>query len=61
LAMRPRVATRFTPQINALYQQLRAAGKVKKVALTACRRQFWTMLNAMRKHWTPWQAQEVQS
>src|SRR5262249_57163686 len=42
-----RVATRFHPQIKALYQRLRAAGKRKKVALTACRHTLVTMLNAM--------------
>ena len=61
LDMSTRVATRFNPQIKAFYQRLLAAGNVKKVALTACMRQFLTMLNAMLKHRTPWQAQEVQS
>ena len=61
LYMSTRVATRFNPQIKAFYQQLLAAGKVKKVALTACMRKFLTILNAMLKHRTPWQPQEVQS
>ena len=61
LSMSTLVATRFNPQIKAFYQRLLAAGKVKKVALTACMRKFLTMLNAMLKHRTPWQAQEVQS
>ena len=61
LDMGPRVATRFNPRIKALYERLLAAGKVNKVALTACRPKFLTMLNAMLKHRTPWQAQEVQS
>jgi transposase len=55
------VATRFNPQIKAFYQRLLAAGKVKKVALTACMRKLLTMLNAMLKHRTFWQAQEVQN
>jgi transposase len=55
------VATRFHPQIKAFYERLLAAGKVKKVALTACMRKFLTILNAMLKHRTPWQPQEVQS
>jgi len=38
-----------------------AAGKVKKVALTACMHKLLTILNAMLKHRTPWQPQEVQS
>jgi transposase len=54
------VATRYNPRIKALYERLLAAGKVKKVALTACMREFLTILNAMLKHRTPWQAQEVQ-
>jgi transposase len=55
------VATRYNPRIKAFYQRLLAAGKVKKVALTACIHKFLTILNAMLKHRTPWQAQEVQS
>ncbi|MDE2321071.1 MAG: IS110 family transposase, partial [candidate division NC10 bacterium] len=31
-----------------------AAGKAKKVALTACMRKLLTILNAMLKHQTPW-------
>ncbi len=54
------VATRYNPRIKAFYQRLLAAGKVKKVALTACIHKFLTILNAMLKHRTPWQAQEVQ-
>ena len=61
LYMSTLVATRFNPQIKAFYQRLLAAGKVKKVALTACMRKFLTILNAMLKHRTPWQPQEVQS
>ena len=55
------VATRFNPQIKAFYQRLLAAGKIKKVALTACRHKLGTMLNAMLKQRTSWQAQEVQN
>jgi transposase len=54
------VATRHHPRSNALYERLLAAGKATKVALTACMRQLLTRLNAMLKHRTPWQAQEVQ-
>ena len=61
LYMSTLVATRFNPQIKAFYQRLLAAGKVKKVAMTACMRKFLTILNAMLKHRTPWQPQEVQS
>jgi transposase len=55
------VATRYNPRIKAFYERLLAAGKVKKVALTACMRKFLTILNAMLKHRTPWHAQEVQN
>jgi len=55
------VATRYNPQINAFDERLLAAGNVKKVALTACMHKFLTILNAMLKHRTPWQPQEVQS
>jgi transposase len=61
LYMSTLVATRFNPQIKAFYERLLAAGKLKKVALTACMRKFLTILNAMLKHRTPWQPQEVQS
>lgn len=55
------VATRFQPQINTFYQRLLAAGQRKKVALTAWRQKLLPMLNAMLKHRTSWQAQEVQN
>lgn len=55
------VATRYNPRIKAFYDRLLAAGKAKKVALTACMHKFLTILNAMLKHRTPWQAQAVQS
>jgi transposase len=55
------VATRFNLQIKAFYQRLLAAGKRKKVALTACMHKLLTILHAMLKHRTAWQAQEVQN
>jgi transposase len=55
------VATRDNPQSKAFYERLLAAGKVKKVALTACMHKFLTILNALLKHRTPWQPQEVQN
>jgi transposase len=61
LSMGTRVATRFHPQIQALYQRLLAAGKRKKVALTACMHTLLTIRKAMLKHRTSWQAQEVQN
>jgi transposase len=54
------VATRCNPRIKAFYDRLLAAGQVKKVALTACRHKFLTILNAMLKHRTPWQSQGAQ-
>ena len=60
LSMGTLVATRYNPRITALYARLLAAGKVKKVALTACMHTLLTILNAMRKQRTPWQSQEVQ-
>ena len=60
LSMGTLVATRYNPRIKAFDERLLAAGKVKKVALTACMHTFLTILNAMLKHRTPWQAQEVQ-
>jgi len=59
--MGPLVATRFNPQSNVCDERLLAAGKVNKVALTACRHTLLTLLHAMLKHRTPWQPQEVQS
>jgi transposase len=50
-------ATRCNPAIRRFYERLLAAGKAKKVALVACMRKMLTILNAMLKHRTPWQAQ----
>jgi transposase len=58
--MGPLVATRSTPRIKAFSERLLAAGKGKKVALTACMPKLLTILNAMWKQRTPWQSQEVQ-
>jgi transposase len=59
-SMSTRVATRDKPRLTAFYERLLAAGKVKKVALTACMPKFLTILNARLKHRTPWHAQAVQ-
>ena len=48
-------AVRYHPVLKAFYERLRAAGKAAKVALTACMRKLWTILNAIGKHHTPWQ------
>jgi transposase len=57
--LRARVAVRDHAVLKACYERLRAVGKTAKGALTACRRKLWTSLNAMVKHHTPWQPQEV--
>ena len=48
------VGSRYNPVLRALYQRLLAAGKPKKVALTACMRKLLTILNAMVKSGQPW-------
>ena len=53
------VAVRHNPVLKASYERLLAAGKAKKVALTACMRKLLTILNAMVKHQTSWQPREV--
>jgi len=59
LYMAALVAARFNPVIRAFYQRLCAAGKAKKVALTACMRKLLIILNAMLKHRTPWRTELV--
>jgi len=54
LYMAALVATRVNPIIRAFYLRLLAAGKPKKVALTACMRKLLTILNAMMKQRTAW-------
>jgi len=53
------VAARFNPVIRAFYLRLCAAGKAKKVALTACMRKLLLILNAMLKQRTPWRTEPV--
>ena len=48
------VATRRNAVIRAHYQHLLAAGKPKRLALTACMRKLLTILNAMVKAGTRW-------
>ena len=50
------VATRFNPVIRTFYQRLLAAGKPKKVAITACMHKLLIILNAMAKHGALWQS-----
>lgn len=47
-------ASRHNPVISAFYQRLIQAGKLPKVALTACMRKLLVILNAMIKHGTSW-------
>jgi len=54
LYMAALVATRRNPVIREFYQRLLAAGKPKKVALTACMRKLLTILNAMLRANTVW-------
>jgi transposase len=48
------VATKRNTVIRAHYLHLLAAGKPKKLALTACMRKLLTILNAMVKSGTRW-------
>ena len=61
LYMSALAATRSNPVIRAFYQRLCAAGKAKKVALTACMHKLLTILNAMVKTRTPWQRNFAQT
>jgi transposase len=55
LYMSTLVATRHNPRITVFYQRLLAAGKPRKVALTACMRKLLITLNAMVRANTSWQ------
>ena len=48
------MASRHNPVIKDFYQRLLAAGKPKKLALTACMRKLLLILNSMLKHGSPW-------
>ena len=48
-------AIRCNPVIREFYQRLRRAGKLPKVAITACMRKILVILNAMMKSGTCWQ------
>ena len=47
-------ATKNNPVIRAFYHRLLAAGKIFKVAITACMRKLLTILNAMMRTKRPW-------
>jgi transposase len=49
-------AMRYNPAIAAHYQRLLAVGKPKKVAIVACMRKLLTILNAMLRDRTTWDA-----
>jgi transposase len=48
------VAVQHNPVIRAVYARLLAAGKPKKVALTACMHKLLTILNALLRQRTAW-------
>lgn len=56
LYMATLVAVRHNPVLKTCYHRLLAAGKRKKVALVACMRKLLTILNAMAKHGSKWNA-----
>ncbi len=56
LYMAALVASRRNPTIRTFYQRLIASGKPPKVALTACMRKLLTILNAMARTGTRWEA-----
>jgi len=59
LYMATLTAVRFNPAIAHFYQRLVAAGRPKKVALTAAMRKLLTILNAMLRDQRPWQPQSA--
>lgn len=61
LYMSTLAATRFNPPIKLFYDRLIRAGKLPKVALTACMRKLLTILNAMVKHQQKWAPPLTQS
>jgi transposase len=52
-------AVRFNPVLKRLYERLKANGKVSKVAIIACSRKLLTILNAMVRDMTKWEAQRT--
>ena len=56
LFMAALVATRWNPVIKVFYDRLLAAGKPKKLAITACARKLLTILNAMARSGKPFNA-----
>jgi transposase len=56
LYMAALVATRYNPVIRGFSERWCAEGKAKKLALVACMHKLLTILNAIVRHATPWQA-----
>jgi transposase len=56
LYMAALVAVRHNPILRTFYQRLVAAGKAKKLALTAAMRKLLVILNAMLRDRQPWHA-----
>ena len=54
-------ATRHNPAIRRFYARLVAAGKPKKVALTACTRKLLTILAAVLRERAPWRAEKARA
>jgi transposase len=54
LYMATLTAIRFNARIRVFYQRLCAAGKLKKVAITACMHKLLIIMNAMIKNNQPW-------
>jgi transposase len=52
-------ATRHNPVVRAFYQRLRRAGKLAKVALTACMRKLLLILNAIMKTGHSWEPRPI--
>lgn len=59
LYMAALVGVKHNPRLRVFYERLCAAGKVFKVAITACMRKLLTILNAMARSGTPWQPERA--
>lgn len=53
------VAVRFEPRLKAFYERLRARGKPFKVAINACMRKLLTILNAIVRDGSQWNAYAI--
>jgi len=59
LYMATLTAVRYNPVLSRFFNRLIAAGKAKKVALTACMRKLLIILNVMLKHNSVWSCNPV--